>query len=300
MVVYSQTGELDLAHKEAPLLVDTISTCRQLGIDHHVLTSEQVASRWKQIRLPDDYCAVLIPQAGTLHATNSVNMLQRLASHHGAEVRGRVKVVGMCSRSGGGHVVLHTDTLGDVLADKCVLALGPWAHKFLDSNLALPLALSSQQITVAYWHLTAPDTYDDTFPVFLHYSQPYIYGMRCPAYPGTLKVCRHAGQEIDPDTDGLQLDECGIDDVRSFLAMFDGVDRSFPKVTQRCYYTMSPDHEFVIDKIPGHSQILLASACSGQGFKFAPVVGQILADMVASRKPKYDMRTFSIERPGVL
>ena len=64
------------------------------------------------------------------------------------------------------------------------------------------------------------------------------------------------------------------------------------RATAVCMYTNTPDEHFWIDRYPRNSQVLIASACSGHGFKFAPVIGEVLADMVEGKQPAFDMGLF--------
>jgi glycine/D-amino acid oxidase-like deaminating enzyme len=66
-----------------------------------------------------------------------------------------------------------------------------------------------------------------------------------------------------------------------------------------CLFTNTPDHDFIIDFHPGHSRVVVSSACSGHGFKFASVIGEIQADLVTEGKSKFDLSPFRISRPSL-
>ena len=66
-----------------------------------------------------------------------------------------------------------------------------------------------------------------------------------------------------------------------------------------CLFTNTPDHDFVIDFHPQHPEVLISSACSGHGFKFASVVGEIQADLVTTGHPAFDLTPFRISRSGL-
>jgi glycine/D-amino acid oxidase-like deaminating enzyme len=115
------------------------------------------------------------------------------------------------------------------------------------------------------------------------------------------KVARHHGGEIvDPDTVNRLVADEESNDLRRFL------EQAIPSLAgpvqeaQVCLYTNSPDEHFILDRHPEHPNVLLVSPCSGHGFKFAPTVGEILADACQGVRSPYDLGPFRLQRflPG--
>jgi sarcosine oxidase len=113
-----------------------------------------------------------------------------------------------------------------------------------------------------------------------------------------VKVAKHHhfDEAVDPDTCDRAVsaaDEAVIRGaIRTHLPEADG-----PLLDARtCLYTMAPDGDFILDRLPGHPQIVVASPCSGHGFKFAPVIGEILADLAIAGCTEHDISRFSLTR----
>ena len=63
-----------------------------------------------------------------------------------------------------------------------------------------------------------------------------------------------------------------------------------------CFFTNTPDEHFVIDTLPDLPQVVVASPCSGHGYKFCSVVGEVLADLATSRRPGFDLSLHALDR----
>jgi sarcosine oxidase len=136
-----------------------------------------------------------------------------------------------------------------------------------------------------------------TFPVFLIESGHGIHYGFPPFGPG-IKVAlhHHRNETVDPDRyarDVLPDDESLI---RAALAEFLPAANGARVDAQTCLYTMAPDGDFVIDRVPTAPNIIVASPCSGHGFKFAPVIGEILADLATHGTTRHDIARFSLAR----
>ena len=115
-------------------------------------------------------------------------------------------------------------------------------------------------------------------------------------YPGLVKICLHNGIEVDPNN----RDSANVDELKQFLKTFIG--EHFPNVEpeiaieESCMYTLTPDQNPVIDRIPGKPNILVAAGFSGMGFKIGPVTGRMLADMALDPMKDQEVDSFRIER----
>jgi sarcosine oxidase len=136
------------------------------------------------------------------------------------------------------------------------------------------------------------------FPVFLMESQ---HGMHY-GFPldgdGLMKVAKHHHHDeaVDPDAYDRTVSTADENLIRSVLAdhLPDANGRRVKAAT--CLYTVTPDGDFIIDSLPGYPHVVVASPCSGHGFKFAPVIGEILADLVTRSEPKHEIDRFSLKR----
>ena len=108
----------------------------------------------------------------------------------------------------------------------------------------------------------------------------------------------HADEAVDPATPTRPMD--GVDEalLRAALAAHVPSANGRLLAAQTCLYTMAPDGDFILDRLPGAPAIIVASPCSGHGFKFAPVIGEILADLVTAGATRHDIARFRIARPS--
>jgi len=137
------------------------------------------------------------------------------------------------------------------------------------------------------------------FPVFiLDDDGTEWYGFPSYGIPGVkFGLYHHRGQVIDPD----HLDRDAVDEQDERL-LRDGLARYFPAANgpllswKTCIFTNTPDEHFIIDRYPGLPQVILASPCSGHGFKFASVIGEVLADLAMDQEPAFDLSMFRLDR----
>ena len=136
------------------------------------------------------------------------------------------------------------------------------------------------------------------FPVFMIESEHGIhYGFPLQD-DGLLKIAKHhhAGEVVDPDTCDRIVS--AADQAAITAPLFQMLPAAAGPVAdaKTCLYTMSPDGDFVVDRLPGRERIVVASPCSGHGFKFAPVIGQALADLAQTGRTPVDIRRFRLSR----
>ena len=116
---------------------------------------------------------------------------------------------------------------------------------------------------------------------------------------GVKAAIHHEGEPADPDRVRREVGAEDVAEVRALLAQL--VPRAAGRLLESCVclYTNTPDQHFLLDRHPQHPRVLLASPCSGHGFKFAPVVGEVVADLVTNGRSRFDLRPFALERFGI-
>ena len=212
----------------------------------------------------------------------------------GAELHPREKVIDIEPLQNGGARV-KTDA-GTYEAGSVVLSPGPWITKFIP-HLA-GIAQPYRQV-FGWFRPLKPDLFTrGQFPSFtLKIPEGHYYGFPLHGHPGLKVGGPHHGREpCDPDTlirENRLKDEVGLRDCLSRYMP----EAMGPALTiKTCIYTMTPDEDFIIDHLPGAPQIVIASPCSGHGFKFASVMGEILSDLSLGQKPPYDFTPFRLDR----
>ena len=290
----SVTGILEIGEPESDLVAGTLRSSRLHGLPHEILDAPSLMKRFPAFRLPDDFVGVFQRDGGFVRAESAVAALQTLARRAGAELRIEERVCAVEPYRDGVRV---TTQHGDIVAKYAIVTAGPWLKSLLP-QLPVPIRVTRQ---VLGWFEPADDARDwfaaDRFPVFLLQNQDGVfYGF--PADTDGIKVAKHHHLDETVDPDGHDRTVSAADEavVRRVLRAYvpDADGRLIAART--CLYTMTPDGDFILDRLPGCPQIVVAAPCSGHGFKFAPVIGEILADLAVEGYTEHDILRFSLKR----
>lgn len=264
-----------------------------LAIDE--LPIREVAERFPGFRAAAPCEALFERDAGYLEVTRCVAGHAGAALNRGAELRTSEPVREWASDRAGAAV--RTDA-GWFHAARLIIAGGAWSARLLPT-LGLPLTVLRK---VQLWFATDDERYrPDHCPVFcFETADGFFYGFPT-VRPGRLKVAEHSGRQVVPDPDALDRRRRRADTarVRAFVREY------LPGVTDKivadstCMYTMTPDSHFIIDRHPQHENVVFAAGFSGHGFKFAPIVGKVLADLALAGRTEEPIGFLSASRPGL-
>jgi sarcosine oxidase len=292
------TGIAEIGPPEGVLVRGTLAAAHLHGLRHEVLAAAELMRRHPAFALPPDYVAVIQPDGGFVEAEPAIAAQVALATAAGAEIRCGETVQAIEPHAGGVRVV--TDR-GMLEADTAIIAAGPWTRSLVP-ELAVPLRVTRE---VMGWLEPMDEALLSPFPVFIIESRHGMhYGIppqrREGAAGAGIKVAKHHHRDetVDPDTCDRTV---SADDEALIRA---GIAEHLPAANGRliaaktCLYTMTPDHDFIIDRLPGTPNVIVASPCSGHGFKFAPVIGEILADLATSGGTRHDISRFRLARFG--
>jgi sarcosine oxidase len=291
----SVTGILEMGHPESELVAGTLHASRLHGVPHEILEAQSLMRRFPAFRVPPDFIGVFQPDGGFLRAEATVAALQRIARDAGAELRFDEPVAAVEPTRDG---VLVKTARGDIGAGTAIVAAGPWLTGLLP-RIKIPIRVTRQ---VLGWFAPADTARTmlpsaGSFPVFLLQNPDGIfYGF--PADQDGIKVAKHhhAGETVDPDRCDRSVSTADVALIRAGIAAhLPGVDGDL-RAARTCLYTMTPDGDFILDRLPDWPQIIVASPCSGHGFKFAPVIGEILADLAIRGGTDHDISRFSLAR----
>ncbi len=264
---------------------------RTHGLAVENLTAAEVARRFP-LRFPDDYAGVLERTAGFLAVEDCVRAHCDMAVSLGADVRTGEVVRSWKAVAGGVEVVTDRDTYR---AAKLVVTAGAWATRLL-ADIGAPLTVMRQVMT--WFRTDAALVRRDRFPIFLaDVPGGPFYGL--PAIDANgVKIARHYGAPELPDPDGVDWSATPADfaPVDAFLRTYSTLPFWAPTHAEVCQYTLTPDRHFVIDTHPEFPQVSLACGFSGHGFKFATVVGEILADLALTGRTAHPIGRFAARR----
>ena len=287
------TGIAEMGPPDGILVRGTRASAELHRLPHEVVTAADLMRRLPMFRLPSHFVAVLQGDGGFLEAEPAVHTLMAQARRLGAEVHERETVREIAPHAGGVRVV--TDR-GVVEADTAIVAVGPWVKTLLPD---LPVRLRVTRQVMGWFAPTEPALFEPgRCPVFLIESRHGMhYGF--PPFGGAgVKVAKHHHEEeiVDPGTNDRAVSSRDEALIRGAVAEHIPAANGRLIDAKTCLYTMTPDGDFLIDRLPGLAQVIVASPCSGHGFKFAPAIGDILADLATTGSTSHDISRFSLSR----
>ena len=291
------TGALNIGSETSEVFAGALKSARQHSLAHEILQAGAVRQRFPGYGLQTPLMALYEPQAGLLAAERCIVAHVNAALGHGADVRGHEAVLAW--ESGDGGVQVRTNR-GEYRAERLVLTAGAWTHRLLTRYKGV---LQPERQVLVWMQPRVPSAFQmNVFPVFiLDVEEGHFYGMPTYGIPG-FKIGRfhHLEQAVD---DPAAMDRgFHADDERLLRGL---VRRYFPNgegpvlSTATCMFTNSPDGHFVIDFHPDDSRVVFAGGFTGHGFKFASVVGEILADLAQEGSTRHDISLFNAARPAV-
>ncbi len=289
------TGIAEIGPPESALVTGTLRCAAMHGLRHELLPAPDLMRRFPAFRVPRDFVGVVQPDGGILKAEASLLAQLALAAAAGADIRSGESVRAVEPRAGCVRIV--TDR-GSVEAGAAIVAVGPWVQTLLPA-LTAPLRVTRQ--VMAWFEPTDAQLFPPgRMPVFMIESRHGLhYGIPADAslQPG-IKIAKHHHREetVDPAAydQTVRSDDEAL--IRAALAEHLPAANGRLIAAKTCLYTTTPDGHFLIDRLPGASNIIVASPCSGHGFKFAPVIGEILADLAITGTTSHDIARFSLAR----
>lgn len=255
------TGGLD----RGPLLSEHAAALAARGASYKLLDGNEINERFPFMSLPGNEPVLYQPDAGIIAADRALSVLLIAAERDGAEIRERCEALALEPNDGG--VVVST-AHGSFRAEVVIVTAGAWAKSLL-RGAGIELAVRPTRETVAYFDLD-----EASIPPLVEWGTPSLYALPAPGIG--LKVGEHqAGREVDPD-------DAGAPDGESVERLKAWVRERYPSAgpeplrLETCLYTNTVDDSFIIER---QGRIVIGSPCSGHGFKFAPLVGQRLAEL---------------------
>lgn len=291
------TGGLYMGSQGSELISGALRSAREHSLDHELIDHAELARRYPQFTLPEDHIGILEPMAGMLEPEKCIAAFAEQAMRCGAQIHCHETLRSWTSDASGVTVITDRATYH---ADKLILTAGAWNGKF-SNEFGVELPVSRQ--TLLWTWPSEPSLFEaGRIPVW-GIGQPdgsLYYGFPMGLDDGLgMKFAHHArGQMVDPDRvarDPQPGDEETLRKaIRRFLPRGDG-----PTIALRvCMYSNTPDSHFIIDRHPMHDRVICGFACSGHGFKFASVIGEVLADLATQGETKLPIGFLGAARLG--
>jgi sarcosine oxidase len=291
--LFLRTGGLMLGSADSGVITGAEISARTHSIPYEYLERKEVNKRFPAFISQTDTVGILEKNAGILFPEKCITANIELAGRNGVQLHLGEKVI---------SIKHHIDSVeiktskGTYTAEKIIISAGAWTTELLP-ELGLPLTVERQ---ILFWFRDASSEQKSlgpgSLPIYIweHAPGEIFYGF--PDLGDGIKVARHhAGLLTNPHILTKYVEQHEIMDMESLVKEHFNIDPAFNYATT-CMYTNTPDEDFIIDHHPHNDNIIIASPCSGHGFKFASVTGKILSDMAQDKSTGFDLSMFSLSR----
>jgi len=288
-----KTGSIDTAPSGHEVFEGSLESCLLHDIPHRVLNHAQINEEFPGYQLPPGHMGLLQGDGGFVLSERSIVAYANAAMSTGAEIHAREVVSGWEPDQGG--VRVFTDR-GEYTAERLVITAGAWTSGMVP--ILDDLAVPERQVLAWLQPIDGSLYTPDVFPVFnAYFDEGRYYGFPVYGIPG-FKVGRyhHLEEVIDPD---FAIKTVNSEDE---AVLRSAVERYFPKANgttmtlKTCMFTNTPDEHFIVDLLPANPQVAVAAGFSGHGFKFASVIGEILADLAINGETEHNIDLLKIDR----
>ncbi len=291
--LFLKTGGMMIGSPESELVKGAKTSADIHNLEYKLLDFAQIKLQFPAFNLSEEMVGIWEPRAGVLFPEKCIETFLELAGNSGAKLNFNETVLNFTADKN--EVTVKTDK-GIYKTEKLIISSGAWLNKLIP-ELKLPLYIERQ---VLFWFDTnnSKNFNLEKFPIFIweYETDKIFYG-----FPDTgdgLKVAfYHGGDKLfNADVINREICEKEIDSIKEVMMKY------FPDASNKllnsavCMYTNTPDLHFLLDYHPEYKNVIIASPCSGHGFKFSPAIGEILKDMVISGKTSFQLKPFSIER----
>ncbi|MFQ5679024.1 MAG: N-methyl-L-tryptophan oxidase [Gemmatimonadota bacterium] len=289
-----QTAGIMIGPPECDLVAGSRESARRHDLPCEELSAGEIRRRFPALHPADGMVGILEPRAGYLHPEGCVKAFLDLAAAAGADLRFDEPLTEWRAADGG--LALRTPG-GEYSCDRLLVAAGSWIPALLP-RLALPLTVER---AVQFWFEPSAGAHRDLVPercpVYAWEPRPGHIWYGFPAQPRGVKVGFHYGDRtVDPDAVGRTVRDVEVERMRAVLDLYLPAAAGPLREAEVCLYTNTPDHHFLIDAHPEHAGVFFVSACSGHGFKFASILGELLAETLATGSSAPELRRFRLDR----
>jgi sarcosine oxidase len=287
------TGSIDASPRENWVFAGSLRSCEEHDLPHEILDHRQLTARFPAYHLPEGHFALFQPDGGFLLSERCIVANVQAAQEAGAEIHAREKVLGWDLTASGVQVETDRNTYE---AERIVLSSGAWMSDLLP---ALKRLMIPERQVLAWFQPIAPKLFAPRqFPVFnMEVDEGRYYGFPVYGIPGVkIGKYHHFHEIVDPDD--MNREPTAEDEavLRAYASRYFPASDGPVMALKSCIFTNTPDEHFIIDTLPGEPRVIVASPCSGHGFKFASVIGEILADLAIDGSTKHDIGLFKLDR----
>ncbi len=269
------------------------------GVAFERLDAAEAMRRWPQWRLAEDTAVVYQAETGIADPSRANPAHRALAVANGATLLDHTPVTGL--RATGDEYEVTTGDGTVHRAGRIVLTADAWTNDLLAHlDRRLPLTITREQVT--YFASPDPSLFaPDRFPVWIWMDEPSYYGFPTYGEPGPKAAQDVGGEECTIPTRSFAVNRAAHARLYAFMEQHLPEAVGPDLLTKTCLYTLTPERDFVVDRLPDHPGVVLALG-AGHGFKFASVLGRILAELAidGATPSAADIDAFKVDRPRLL
>ncbi len=291
--IYTPTGLLVLGNEDDSFTQSSYQIAQRLGLPMERLSKENCIQRFPHFDTQAYDILTYNQKAGVLHASTCLQTLRDLVLDLGGKICEACRVTQFTSDSQLHPIRLRLNSATEISADRVVLATGSWIHRLL-ADLRLPVRMTRQYLL--YFAGLSPSLFSaGTFPAFIAgdlYGFPIHRGCN-----GWVKATSHEfGIPIDPD-EVTSPDELVISGItRQLRELLPALNNADLVHIDSCIYDVTPDEDFILDRLPSDPRVIFATGLSGHGFKFGLLLGELLSSMVCDTQPPVPLDRFRLSR----
>jgi sarcosine oxidase len=289
-----KTGGLDLFPPNAAIpLSDYTDSLRAGDAPFELLDAAGVMRLWPQFRLADDTIGLYQAEGGIVAAARCNAAHIRLARAYGATLRDNAPVTSI--RQGAGEIEVIAGGVA-YRGRKLVIAAGAWTNQALAHfGRQLPLTITQEQV-VYFGSPRLEDFRPDRFPIWIWLDEPCYYGLPVYGAAGVKTAQDVGGAEVTAETRTFEPDQAALQRLVHFMQAHLPTAVGPILYAKSCLYTLTPDRDFVIDTLPDHPNVMVAVG-AGHAFKFASLIGKILAELAIDGVTGSNIAPFKSDRP---
>ncbi|MCB1217482.1 N-methyl-L-tryptophan oxidase [bacterium] len=288
----SRTGVLVIGRDDGRLASGALASAEQYRIHVKVLQAAEAMQLWPGLSIPEGHIAILEPLAGVLQVEPVMHRLLQLCEDSGAVCcpgagldRWQLDDNGITARAVGIEEVIE--------ADRLVIAAGAWTAGL--AGLDLPLR-TERQYQVQFSSRNGSGYGAGIFPALAidRGAEPMLYGI--PDFGNGIKLAFHHGGQLGDPHDYPAVSDNEVRELHGVASKWLPWLLPEARASWTCVYTNTPDEHFIIDRHPATERVLLLSCCSGHGYKFAPVIGEIASQLLVDGGTQHDISQFRLSR----
>ena len=303
MEVLNLTGGLMMGKPDSMIISGTLSSAKLHNLRHECLDADTIRRRFNNVfNIEDDDIGIFEHDAGFLVPENCIQAFRRNAKDNNAEIHYNEKLESYETNDDGEHTVTVNTDKRCYKTKKLLLSVGAWAPYVYGGSIPMELHVERR---VQFWFKPTTNNNAHLFhdiPIYIYdKGTSNFYGFPLQSGQEGVKVARHSVVDEPPTTPWSVNRNITLEEVQG---MKDLLYRHVPLLSGElvraatCMYTMTKDGHFLLDKHPDNDNVILISACSGHGFKFCPVIGEIALELVTRGTTNLDISLFRCQPRG--